>query len=265
MVQLLPMVKRLAFRMRAHLPARVDVNDLIGAGTLGLIDAVRKFDARKHVKLESYARYRIQGAILDGLRDLDPASRDMRKKAKKAEQAHRDLESRLGRPVEDEEMAAGLGISLRKWHRTVNELQPAGLDWLRPMEAAEFKEPHQDALPDPTEHDALDRCYRREQTEILNRAMTCLSERDRELISLYYEQELTMREIGDRLGIDESRVSQIHSGVLLRLQTRVRAMLRPPRPSVPPAYVVAELRKQSAPLEAASQFLTTNPDDARRL
>jgi sigma-70-like protein len=94
--------------------------------------------------------------------------------------------------------------------------------------------------------------------------MSCLSERDRELISLYYEQELTMRKIGDRLGIDESRVSQIHSGALLRLQTRVRAMLRPSRPSVPPAYVVAELRKQSAPLEAAGQFLTTSPDDARR-
>src|SRR5437870_966047 len=106
MVRLLPLVKRMALQMRERLPAHVDLDDLVGAGVLGLIDAVRKFDARKHVKLESYARHRIRGAILDGLRSLDGASRDMRRKAKGAEKVYRVLERKLGRPVGDDEMAA---------------------------------------------------------------------------------------------------------------------------------------------------------------
>ncbi|HEV2491464.1 MAG TPA: FliA/WhiG family RNA polymerase sigma factor [Terriglobia bacterium] len=242
-VQLLPLVKRTAFQVREHLPAHVSVDDLVGAGMLGLIDAVRRFDARKRVKLESYARYRIRGAILDGLRGLDTASRDMRKKAKKAEKVHRELEARLGRPVGDGEMAAALSMSLKKFYGTVHELQPVGIDWLRPMEATLFREPDQEALPDRVGSSAFDQCYRSERIGILNRALSCLSERDRELMSLYYEHDLTMKEIGDRLGIDESRVSQIHTVVLERLKSRVRNILSPPLPVVPPAYVVAEITR----------------------
>ncbi len=245
-VQLLPLVKRLAFQMRGHLPAHVEVNDLIGAGMLGLIDAVRKFDARKHVRLESYAQHRIRGAILDGLRGLDTASRDMRKKAKTAEKVYRELQSKLGRPVVAEEMAVELGMSLKKWYRTVQELRPLGIDWMRPMEVTEFRQADEEALPARPEASAFDRCYRSEQISILNRAMSCLSERDRQLMSLYYEHDLTMKEIGERLGIDESRVSQVHASVLLRLQTRVRVMLRPARSPLPPAHVVAVLGNQDS-------------------
>src|SRR5439155_9273957 len=92
-VELLPLVRQIAFQMRGHLPAHVEVDDLVSAGVLGLLDAVRRFDSSKHVKLESYARYRIRGAILDGLRELDAASRDMRKKNKKAEKVYRELET----------------------------------------------------------------------------------------------------------------------------------------------------------------------------
>jgi RNA polymerase sigma factor FliA len=251
-VQLLPLVKRTAFQVREHLPAHVSVDDLVGAGMLGLIDAVLKFDARKRVKLESYARYRIRGAILDGLRGLDTASRDMRKKAKKAEKVHRELEARLGRPVGDGEMAAALSMSLKKWYGTVHELQPVGIDWLRPMDATLFREPDQEALPDQVGPSAFDQCYRSERVAILNRALNCLSERDRELMSLYYEHDLTMKEIGDRLGIDESRVSQIHTAVLHRLKLRVSSILKPPRPLIPPAYVVAEISKPSYPYLSAA-------------
>lgn len=242
-LELLPLVRRTAFQLREHLPAHVGVDDLVGAGMLGLIDAVRKFDARKRVKLESYARYRIRGAILDGLRGLDTASRDMRKKAKKAEKVYRQLETRLGRPVDDSELAAGLSMSLKKWYGTVRELQPVGIDWLRPMEATLFREPDQEALPDEVGASAFDLCYRTERIGILNRALSCLSERDRELMSLYYEHDLTMKEIGNRLGIDESRVSQIHTAVLERLKSRVRNILNPPRPLIPPAYIVAEISR----------------------
>ena len=245
MVRLLPLVKRMALQMREHLPAHVDLDDLVGAGVLGLIDAVRKFDARKHVKLESYARHRIRGAILDGLRSLDAASRDMRKKAKGAEKVYRELERKLGRPVGDDEMAGALGVSLKKWYRTVQELQPVGVDWLRPMEAAELRQQDPETLVASPQASAFDQRYRREQKAILNRAMTCLTERDRLMMSLYYERGLTMKEIGEKLGVDESRVSQLHSAALARLESRVKAMLRPARPAVPPAYAVAELGRPS--------------------
>lgn len=244
-VPLLPLVRRMAFQMREHLPAHVDVEDLIGAGSIGLIDAVRKFDPRKHVKLESYARHRIRGAILDSLRSLDSASRDMRKKVRKAEKVHRHLEAKLGRPVADDEMAAGLGMSLKRWYSTVNELQPAGVDWLRPMEAADLRQLDGESLPDETGESALERCYRRERIAILNRALGCLAERDRRLMSLYYEHDLTMAQVGEILGIDESRVSQIHSAVLARLKARVRSLVNSPSPGVPPAYVVAGIEKRN--------------------
>ena len=236
----------MAFQMREHLPAHVDVEDLIGAGSIGLIDAVRKFDPRKHVKLESYARHRIRGAILDSLRSLDAASRDMRKKVRKAEKVHRHLETKLGRPVADDEMASGLGMSLKRWYATVNELQPAGVDWLRPMEAAEFRQLDGESLPDQAGENALDRCYRVERIAILNRALSGLAERDRRLMALYYEHDLTMKQVGEILGIDESRVSQIHSAVLARLKTRVRSLVHATQPGVPPPYVVAAIEKQNA-------------------
>lgn len=145
-------------------------------------------------------------------------------------------------------------MSLKKWYRTVQELRPLGIDWVRPMEVTEFRQVDEGALPARPEASAFDRCYRSEQIRILNRAMSCLSERDRRLMSLYYEHDLTMKEIGQRLGIDESRVSQVHASVLLRLQTRVRVMLRPARPPLPPAYVVAALGNQDGHSGAASRM-----------
>lgn len=239
MVDLLPLVKRVAYQMRDHLPTHVEVDELIGAGLLGLIDAVRKFDKGKHVKVESYARHRIRGAILDGLRTLDTASRDMRKKVKNAERVYRELEVKLGRPVTDDEMAAGMGVSLKKWYRAVNELQPVGVGWLRPMEAAEIKHPDEENIPDTTQMSPFDLAWRSQQRDILNRAMACLCERDRAMMVMYYEQDITMKEIGERLGIDESRVSQLHSAALARLRVRAKAILHPTRPMVPPPYMVA--------------------------
>ncbi|HEV2176329.1 MAG TPA: FliA/WhiG family RNA polymerase sigma factor [Terriglobia bacterium] len=236
--KLLSLVKRVAYEMREHLPAHVEVDDLVGAGTLGLLDAVRKFDARKHVKIETYARHRIRGAILDGLRSLDTASRDMRQKNKRAEKTFRELETRLGRSANDAEMAQALGISLKKWYETVQELQGMGVDWLRPMQAVELKEPDPETLAAREEVNQFDLCYQEEQKEMLDRALGRVSERERTIISLYYEQDMTMKQIGDELGIDESRVSQIHSAALAHLRTKVQSLLRPARPSAPPSCLV---------------------------
>ncbi len=226
-VKLLALVRRVAFEMHEHLPAHVEVDDLAGAGALGLLDAVRKFDARKHVKIETYARHRIRGAILDSLRSLDVASRDMRRKNKKAERVYRELEARAGRPVDDGEMARALGLSLKKWYRTVHELQTMGIDWLRPTQMPDAPLPDVQDVPAGDAENQIDLCYRREQRELLARALTQLSERERTVVTLYYQQEMTMKEIGSQLGVDESRVSQLHSAAIAHLRSRVQKMLTP--------------------------------------
>jgi len=243
-VKLLSLVKRVAFEMREHLPAHLEVDDLAGAGVLGLLDAVQKYDARKHVKIETYARHRIRGAILDSLRSLDTASRDMRRKNKSAERVFHQLQAKAGRPVNDDEMARALGISLKKWYHTVRELQSMGIDWLRPTQMPESPVADVNDLPADNSQNQVDLCYRREQRDLLARALIHLSERERTVVTLYYEQDMTMKEIGEQLGIDESRVSQLHSAAISHLRSRVQSMLRPPQPNVGPAHLEDETRDQ---------------------
>jgi RNA polymerase sigma factor FliA len=233
LVELLPLVKRIAFKIREHLPPHVEMDDLVGNGMLGLVDAVAKFDARKQVKLESYARHRIRGAILDGLRVADPASRDMRRKNKNLQKVHRELEVQLGRAAKDEEMAAALGVSLDQWHQALGEMQAAGFDCgARTLSAGPTSKPVSrkiaPALLVDESADPFELCYRREQKEILGQALLHLRERDRQIIALYYEKELTMRQIADRLRVDESRISQLHSAALVRLKSGVDSLLRAP-------------------------------------
>jgi len=229
---MLPLVKRMAFQIREHLPAHVEVDDLIANGVLGLVDAVSKFDITKRVKLESYARHRVRGGILDGLRGADPASRDLRRKSKKIQKLYRELEMKLGRPVQDEEIAAALGINLAQWHNTLNQIQSVGFDFgARPISAGPTSNPvsrrMEPGLLAGNEADPFDLCYRREQREILGRALSHLRERERQIITLYYQQELTMKQIADRLRVDESRVSQLHSAALVRLKASVDSLLHP--------------------------------------
>ena len=225
--ELLTLVKRMALRMRDHLPAHIEVNELVGAGVLGLLDALRKFDASKRVKLESYARHRIRGAILDGLRSLDGASRDLRRKTKRLEKIYREMAAKSGGPITGPEMAAALGMSLPKWYRTVQELQAAGADWLLPFGPVNPTPEKEVILLAAKEEDAFERCYRVEQKGILQRVQARLPERERLILQLYYGQEMTMKQIAERLGLDESRVSQLHAATLARLRTRVKVMLRP--------------------------------------
>ena len=236
LAEMLPLVKRLAFKIRQHLPSHVEMDDLVANGVLGLLDAIRKFDPTKRVKLESYARHRIHGAILDGLRDADPVSRDTRRKHKRFQKVYRNLEAKLGRAVRDEEMAGALGMGLAQWHRALNAMQAAGPDFAeRVLTAAPtFIQPSVDPVlladdsstagPSP-----FDLCFRREQRDILCRAVSCLREREQQVITLYYEEELTMKEIAERLQVDESRVSQIHAAALGRLRMSVGSLLHPRR------------------------------------
>ena len=235
-LSLLPLVKRVAWQMRERLPLHVELDDLVSSGVIGLVDAIRKFDGRRHVALDRYARHRIRGAILDGLRSLDTASRDMRKKNRKAEKVNRQLEMKLGRPPSETELAGGLGMSLDAWYRAVRELQTVGMDWLRPLGSVGMKPQwpaHEDALAADNDGHQFDSCYRREQREILDRALARIPERERQIVRLHYQQELTMKEIGKKLRIDESRVSQLHSAALARLRLSVKDILSRPQPSAP--------------------------------
>jgi len=232
---MLPLVKRIALKIRERLPAHVEVDDLTANGVLGLVDAVAKFDASKRVKLESYARHRVRGAILDGLRAADPATRDLRRKNKRIQKLYRLLEVKVGRPVQDDEMAAASGMNLAEWHKALNEIQSVGPDCGSRVLSAGPTLTRQSTDPElliDGNNSPFDICYRREQREILSRALSRLPERDRQVLSLYYQSELTMKQIAKLMRVDESRISQLHSAAMVRLKAGVDSLLLPPKAEV---------------------------------
>ena len=230
LVDMLPLVKRVALTIRKRLPAHVELDDLFSDGVLGLVDAVTKFDASKRVRLETYAQHRIRGSILDGLRGADPASRDLRRKNQRIQKLYHELEVKLGRSVTDEEMAAAQGMKLAQWHRDLNEIQSAGLDCgTRALSAGPnaIQRSVEPAFLAGDEPDPFDLCYRNEQREILARALSSLRERDRQIVTLYHQVGLTMRQVAELMSVDESRISQLHTAALVQLKANVDSLLRP--------------------------------------
>lgn len=229
---MLPLVRRIALKIHEHLPAHVEVDDLYGNGIFGLVDAIAKFDLGKRVKLESYARHRVRGAILDGLRTADPATRDLRRKNNSIQKLYRELEVKFGRPAHDDEMAAASGMNLAKWHRMLNEAHSAGLDSgsrvLSAGPTVRLPSTDPELLIDRSD-DPFDLCYRREQREILSRALTHLRTRERQIVSLRYRGGMTMKQIAQIMQVDESRVSQIHSTAIARLKASVSSLMHPPK------------------------------------
>jgi RNA polymerase sigma factor for flagellar operon FliA len=230
------MVQRIALNIRGHLPGHVEVDDLRANGLLGLVDAAAKFNPAKGVKFDTYARHRVRGAILDGLRKADPISRELRRKNKRIQSLYHELEGDVGRPVGDEEMARALGVNLDRWHQSLNEIQSIGCDsGSRILTAAPAMSPPScdpELLPDYGEN-PFDSCHRREQTEILKQALSTMPDRERRIIILYYLQGLTMKDIALRLHVDESRISQIHSLAMGRLKASVHSLLNPRKVPAP--------------------------------
>ena len=224
----LPQVRYLARRIHDRLPSHVPLEDLVNAGIIGLIDAVDKFDPRKHVQLKSYAKFRIRGAILDSLRELDWSPRDLRKKARNLEQVERDCRAQLGRAPTEPELAAGMKMELGEFQDLRNELRGLDLGSLQvgPGETGDstWSETEvRDPGPNP-----FDLCAQVETKQKLARALDGLPAREREVLALYYHKELTMKVIGGVLGIGESRVSQVHSAAILRLRARVTELIGSP-------------------------------------
>lgn len=232
----LPQVKYIARRIHDRLPAQVPLEDLIHAGVLGLMDAVEKFDPARNVQLKSYAKFRIRGAILDSLRAMDWSPRHLRRAARRIEDAHRELKARLGRVPGEAELAVELEMNLDEFQRLLGELR--GLD-LGSLQAETTETPADEDLVSyrhgVTENDPFFLCLRGEMTTLVAGALDDLEEKERQVVMLYYLEELTMKEVGAVLGVGESRVSQIHSAALIRLRVRLEDQLRESAQSASPA------------------------------
>jgi RNA polymerase sigma factor for flagellar operon FliA len=219
----LPQVQFIARRIHDRLPSQVLLEDLVHAGIIGLMDAVRKYDPTKNVQLKHYAEFRIRGAILDSLRQVDWSPRTLRRQGRRLEQAISDCKGKLSRDPTEPEIAAELGMSLENLQHLMGELR--GLDIGSLQGNANEHGGGEEAIqqrPCSQEEDPFHQTLRSEITGLLEKAIGELPERERQVLALYHFEELTMKEVGAALGIGESRVSQIHTSALLRLRVRLR-------------------------------------------
>ena len=222
-------VRHIARRIHIRLPRYVLFDDLVQSGVVGLIDAVDKFDPTKNVQLRSYARFRIRGAILDSLRELDWGPRLLRRQARRIERAHSDLASELGRLPSEPEVAARLGVRLNELQHILTDLHcvSAGTQQAQPEFVLHEEWPAMRS--DPSGEDPFQLCVHAETTRMLTEAIDTLGERDRRALALYYLEERTMKEVGRVLNVRESRVSQIVSAALDRLRKHLQVRLNAPK------------------------------------
>jgi RNA polymerase sigma factor for flagellar operon FliA len=218
----MPQVRYIARRIHERLPRHVPFEDLVHAGVVGLIDALQKFDRNKQVQFGSYAKFRIRGAILDSLREMDWSPRDLRRQARRVEEAHDKLRLDFGRNPSEPELAKELGITLPDLQKLLGEISSLEIGSLRVVSPEDGKEEDLcDYLSGSGEESPLAQFLKSEMRDMLTRAIEELPEKERQVLSLYYFEELTMKEVGLALGVGESRVSQIHSMAVVRLRARM--------------------------------------------
>lgn len=213
----------IARRIHDRLPPQVALDDLVHAGILGLMDAVRKFDPSKNVQLKHYAKFRIRGAILDSLREGDWSPRALRKQARTLEQVHRTCKARLGREPTELELADEMQMSLEDFQHLLGDLRGLDLGSLQAT-SAEYGDGEElwQCRPDGDGNNPFYLCLHSEINALLAKVIEELPERERQVLTLYHFEELTMKEVGAVLGIGESRVSQVHTEALLRLRSRLQ-------------------------------------------
>lgn len=223
-----PMIKYVANRIALRLPPHIEVDDLISVGVLGLIDAIQKFDPTRGAKFKTYAEFRVRGSILDELRSMDWVPRSVRQKASSIDSVCRKLEAKMGRVPEDEEIAAEMGISLDEFFDALNQTQGMPMLSLEDLGFSRDEGSRRsllDCLAGKADADPEIQLRLSELRSIIAKAIDMLPEKERLMISLYYYEELTMREIGEVLGITESRVSQIHSKAVFKLRTKLKSLI----------------------------------------
>ena len=221
-----PLVKYVAGRMSSGLPAHVEEADLISYGLLGLINAIERFDLTREIKFETYAITRIKGAIIDELRALDWVPRSVRARAREIEKAHAKLEHQLHRTPTDEEMARELKISVTEFQEALVKISTSTVVALDELWAVSDSSGDAvsllDTLQDPDAPDPEQLLAQSEVKDRLADAIAALPEREKLVIALYYYENLTLREIGEVLGVTESRISQLHTKAVLRLKSRLQ-------------------------------------------
>jgi RNA polymerase sigma factor for flagellar operon FliA len=218
----LPIVRFLARRIHERLPQHVDIEDLVSAGVVGLMDAFAKFDPGKKVQFRSYAQFRIRGAILDSLRTLDWSPRELRRKGRAVEEAIRVLTARMGHAPDEAEVAVQMGLELGAYQQLLGDLKGLEIGTLHLERNEDSGEEELAYIPSRPEDDPLFCCLRGELVERLAGAIQNLPDRERLVMSLYYYEEMTMHEIGLALGVVESRVSQVHASAVVHLRSALR-------------------------------------------
>lgn len=216
--QYAPLVKRIAYHLISRLPPSVLPDDLIQAGMIGLLEAARNYNAGQGASFETYAGIRVRGAMLDEIRKNDWAPRSVHRKARMVADVVRDIENRTGRDARDHEIAESLGLSLEEYHHLLQDAnghkvfsyEDIGVD------DDSMSTSLTESMPEP-----LEGLQREDFKRNLSQAIASLPERERLVMSLYYDKELNLREIGAVIGVSESRVSQIHSQAVIRLQARM--------------------------------------------
>ncbi|MGQ9687605.1 MAG: FliA/WhiG family RNA polymerase sigma factor [Desulfobaccales bacterium] len=232
-VQYAPLIKYIASRLALRLPSHISLDDLISSGIIGLIDAIRKFDPTKNISFKTYAEFRIKGAILDELRSLDWIPRSVRKKSHVLEKTYSELEKNLGRPAEPEEVCEALGLELEEFYQLLDETKSVSLVdlegvWKAIRKGVDLQDNDlPEILLDEKVRDPFLALHFSELQDILVKAIDALPDKEKLLISLYYYEELTMKEIGQIMGYTESRISQLHTQAMMRLRGRLREYFQP--------------------------------------
>ena len=211
------LIKYVAGRLNIYLGANIDYEDLVSFGVFGLIDAIDKFDPSKGVKFETYASLRIRGAILDNIREMDWVPRSLRQKGKDLERVYSELENELGRTATDQEAADKMGISLEEFSKFVNDASISSLISLEEMIEQNYDLGDMPWLEDSDENPAAQAEFS-EMKDILASEIEKLTDKEKMVVTLYYYEELTLKEISGIMGVSESRISQLHTKAIAKLR-----------------------------------------------
>jgi len=216
-----PLVKKIVDRIAIRLPPNISKEELTSGGIMGLFDAIDKYDSGKGTQFRTYATLRIKGAILDELRRMDWVSRSIRRDIHKIEEARRAIGVRLGREPDDYEVAEEMGIDLESYHRMTTRVQGIGLFSLDGTVPDYFDS--REAYQTPETFSPFNELKRKELKQIIAKILTQLSDKEQLVMSLYYFDELTLKEIAQILNLTESRISQIHSKAIIKLRAKLRS------------------------------------------
>jgi RNA polymerase sigma factor for flagellar operon FliA len=224
-----PLIRYIVNRIAVRLPSHIDLDDLHNTGVIGLMDAIEKYDPEKNCKFKTYAEFRIKGAILDQLRSLDWVPRSVRQKSRKLEKAYGEVEQRLGRSANEDEVADSLGLELDKFHTLINQVRGISLVNLEEIRGTNSDGDRAgtfaDIIEDVHSENPFASLKLMETKHVISDTIGSLPEKERLVISLYYYEDLNMKEIGNILGITESRVCQIHTKSVMRLRSKLKGMV----------------------------------------